>query len=103
MTGVSQILVRQDWRGLAGRRLGYDHTSYVSPLEAADDRFLKAVNIPWAELRDDYFSAFRRVCIPFLSLFANPGWLEPEHFLTRDLVENEFRRFRSSTVRLFDD
>ena len=88
---------------MSGRALMWDNGRVVSPLNVVDDRFAKTAAIPWAELRDDYFSALRRLSLPFFALFASPGWLEPETWLTRELVEREFAKLRVDTVRLFED
>ena len=103
LPGVHQVVFRQDWRGMSGRALMWDNGRVVSPLNVVDDRFAKTAAIPWAELRDDYFSALRRLSLPFFALFASPGWLEPETWLTRELVEREFAKLRVDTVRLFED
>ncbi|HEX9544888.1 MAG TPA: hypothetical protein VF955_06865 [Pyrinomonadaceae bacterium] len=77
-------------------------THVVSPVKFADDRFAKTVILSWADLRDDYFTAFRRVALPVFDLFANPGWLEPDTWLTRELVEREFAKLQAAGMRLFD-
>jgi hypothetical protein len=100
--GVQQVIVRMDWRGLAGRMLMWDTTRVVSPVKVTDDRFVKTVTLPWADLRDDYFAALRRVALPFFSLFANAGWLDPDSWFTPELVEQEFAKLRLATMRLFD-
>jgi hypothetical protein len=42
--GVQQLIVRMDWRGLAGRMLMWDYEgSYASPCCTAGDRFLKTL------------------------------------------------------------
>jgi hypothetical protein len=100
--GVHQVVVRMDWRGLSGRALMWDETHVVSPAKIADDRFAKTVTLSWADLRDDYFTALRRVALPVFDLFANAGWLEPNTWLTRELVEQEFAKLRVAGTRLFD-
>lgn len=100
--GVHQIIVRMDWRGLSGRTLMWDETHVVSPAKFADDRFAKTVILSWSDLRDDYFTALRRVALPVFDLFANAGWLEPDMWLTRELVEQEFAKLRVAGMRLFD-
>lgn len=103
MTGVHQVVVRMDWRGLLGRRLMWDRHRVVSPAQVADDRFVKTLTLSWSELRDTYFSALRRIALPFFNLFASSGWLEPDSWLTRELVEREFQTSRSETMRLFEE
>jgi hypothetical protein len=100
--GVHQIVARMDWRGLAGRTLMWDEVHVVSPVKFADDRFAKAITLSWADLRDDYFLALRRVALPVFNLFANPGWLEPDAWLTPELVAREFAKLQVAGMRLFE-
>ncbi|WP_108521313.1 helix-turn-helix domain-containing protein [Bradyrhizobium algeriense] len=100
--GVHQIVVRMDWRGLAGRTLMWDETNFVSPVKLTDDRFAKTMTLSWPDLRDDYFMAFRRVALPVFDLFANAGWFEPITWLTPELVEREFAKLQVAGMRLFD-
>lgn len=100
--GVHQIVVRMDWRGLAGRTLMWDESRVVSPVKLTDDRFVKTITLSWADLRDDYFTALRRVALPVFDLFANADWLEPGTWLTRELVVQEFSKLQVSSMRLFD-
>jgi Putative DNA-binding domain len=101
--GVHQIVVRTDWRGLAGRTLMWDEANVVSPVKLTDDRFAKTMTLSWADLRDDYFTALRRVSLPVFDLFANAGWLEPNSWLTRELVVREFAKLRVVGMQLFED
>jgi hypothetical protein len=101
--GLQQVLVRLDWRGLANRMLMWDAHRYVTPSKVVDDRFVKTVVLTWPELRDSYFEAFRKVTLPLLDVFPSAGWHRPNELVTRSVVEREFARFQSATVRLFDD
>ena len=101
--GVHQIVVRMDWRGLAGRTLMWDEANVVSPVKLTDDRFAKTMTLSWADLRDDYFTALRLVALPVFDLFANAGWLEPNSWLTRELVEREFAKLQVMGMQLFED
>jgi hypothetical protein len=103
ITGVHRVVIRMEWNGLSGRRLMWDGRRVVSPAALVDDRFVKTVTLDWSELRDAYFSAFRRVVLPVLNLFPTSGWIEPDSWLTRELVEREFRKLVFDTMRLFDD
>lgn len=47
-------------------------------------------------------TALRRVALPVFDLFANAGWLEPNSWLTRELVEREFTKLQVAGMRLFD-
>lgn len=67
----------------------WDEYSSGGLLKVVDDRFAKTGAIPWSEFSDDYFAALRRIALPLFALFATPGWLEPETWLTRETVERE--------------
>jgi len=101
--GIHKVIIRMDWRGLSGRTLMWDESRVVSPVNVTDDRFAKTLTLSWADLRDDYFAALRRVALPIFNLFASAGWLEPDAWLTRELVEREFAQLRSAGMRLFED
>jgi hypothetical protein len=101
--GIHLVVIRMDWRGLSGRMLMWDDAHVVSPVKVTDDRFVKTLTLSWADLRDDYFAALRRVALPIFNLFANAGWLEPDTWLTRELVEREFAKLRVAGMRLFDE
>jgi hypothetical protein len=101
--GVTQVVVRQDWRGLSGRMLMWDRQRFVAPGTCVDDRFAKTTILNWGELRDDYLQSLRRVAIAFLDVFPPAGWRSPEEWLTRDVVERELAKFEGGKVRLFDD
>ena len=103
LPGAHQVTVRMDWRGLSGRRLMWDDTRIVSRQGIRDDRFGKSISVTYAELRDDYFEAFRKVALPVLRLFADSGWFDPDDWLTRDAVRREFARMNVGTLKLFDD
>jgi hypothetical protein len=101
--GIHQVVIRMDWRGLSGRTLMWDESRVVSPVKVTDDRFVKTLTLSWADLRDDYFAALRRVALPIFNLFANAGWLEPDTWLTRELVEREFAKLQVAGMQLFED
>ena len=103
LPGVAQVIIRMDWRGLSDRTLMWDSLRVVASSKYPDDRFARTVPLQWSELRDDYFGAFRRVALPFLSLFATHGWFQPESWLTPEAVQNEFKRLGVGTMSLFDD
>jgi hypothetical protein len=94
--GLMQIIFRMDWRGLAGRTLRTDEDREIRPIKVADDRFMKTMIVPWSELRDDYFAALKRVSLPFFELFAVAGQLDPDRWLTRELVEKELAKVGSA-------
>jgi len=99
--GVEQVAVRMDWRGLAGRPL------LIAPHEDAlghamtTDALPRTIIVNWAELRDRYFDALKRIALPFFDAFPNGGFLPPEQWLTREFAEVELQRVGSSgRVRL---
>jgi Putative DNA-binding domain len=100
MPAIGRIVIYMDWKGLAGRCLMLDRHSFVSPTRVADDRFSKTITLDWAEIRNDYFGAFRKISLPFLDLFATPGWLDPVSWLTRERVEQLFASLHAQ-LRLF--
>lgn len=101
--GLQQVLLRMDWRGLAGRMLTYDQHRFVVLGTVVNDRFVRTIVLRWTELRDSYFETFRRVTLPFLEVFPSAGWPAPAEIVTREIVEREFARMQFNTVRLFDD
>ena len=104
ITGVELVPVRMDWRGLAGKELVGGLTEATMGRPMAADRFVKAVTVPWAELRDRYFEALLRVALPLFDAFPNEGWPAPDKWLTRDLIEAEFARVGApGRAHLFGD
>jgi hypothetical protein len=101
--GIAQVVVRIDWRGLLGRVLMWDDIHVASPQRLASDRFAKTIDLSWAELRDDYFTALRRVAMPVFGLFSNRGYFDPEELLTPEIVRREFERVQRGTMMLFDE
>lgn len=101
--GVQQVVVRMDWRGLKGRQLAYDPDRRFGTGRVADDRFMKTITLPWADLRDSYFASLRRVSLPILDMFPSGGMRAPEEWLTREAVEQELAKMQADTVRLFAD
>ena len=55
------------------------------------------------DLRDDYFTALRRIALPIFDLFANAGWLEPDTWLTHELIEREFAKLQVDGMQLFEE
>jgi hypothetical protein len=89
-----------DWKGLAGRCLMWDRHAAVSAARVADDRFSKTIALDWAEIRDDYFEALRKISLPFFDLFAMTGWTDPVTGFTREKVEQVFASLHAQ-LRLF--
>ncbi|ABA05342.1 hypothetical protein Nwi_2085 [Nitrobacter winogradskyi Nb-255] len=104
LLGVTQVVIRMDWHGLKGRMLAWDHFRHVAGGGTlADDHFAKNIVFDWALLRDNYFETLRRVALPFLQVFGNAGWFNPDDWLTREAVEREFSRTGANTVKLLED
>jgi Putative DNA-binding domain len=102
MPALAQIVFHMDWRGLKGRSLILrDMHDDFTEVKAATDRFFKTITLSWAEVRDDYFGALKRICVPFFGLFASRHDFEPEQWLTRDRVEQLFARYGRG-MRLFE-
>lgn len=100
--GVQQVMVRMDWRDLAGRRLQWDQSRSVSPATPATDRYAKTLTLPWVDLIDDYFGCLRRVSLELFKIFPSEGRRDPEEWLTKEFVEREFGRSDVSGLRLPD-
>jgi hypothetical protein len=99
------VMLRMDWRGLAGRRLAFDHQARgVSAMASATaftgDRYAKTLTFKWSDLRDDYFAILKRLCVGFFAIFGDPGF-NPEELVTREWIEREFSRLQVGSIRLF--
>lgn len=99
--GVEQVVMRMDWRGLAGRPLLQSPREGSLARPMAADQFVKTLTMAWAELRDRYFDALLGVAMPFFDAFPYEGWPPPQQWLTREFAEAELRR-SNATVR-FDE
>ncbi len=47
------------------------------------------MTLPWAELRDAYFSALRRVALPLFGMFDSPGFPDATTWLTLNIAQDE--------------
>lgn len=88
--GVHQVMVRMDWRDLAGRMLKKTPDRFMAPGVLATDKYAKTLTFPWVDLMDDYFGCLRRLSLQFFKIFPNEGWKDSEDWLTREFVEQEF-------------
>ena len=77
LPAITKIIIYMDWRGLAGRYLMWDRRFAVSDVRMAGDRFTKTIALDWAEVRDEYFEAFRKISLPFLDLVPMTGQFRP--------------------------
>jgi hypothetical protein len=100
LPAIAKVVIYMDWRGLAGRYLMWDRHSPVSDVRIAGDRFAKTIVLDWAEVRDDYFDAFRKIIMPFLDLVPVNGLFDPSTLLTRESIEKIFRAYHTQ-MRLF--
>jgi hypothetical protein len=100
MPAIAKIVVYMDWKGLAGRCLMWDRNFPISAVPIAGDRFTKAITLDWAEVRDEYFEAFRKISLPFLDLVPLSGNFEPSKWVTREGIAEVFRAYHSQ-LRLF--
>jgi len=89
-----------EWRGLTGRYIMWDRHHPVSDVRIAADRFTKTITLDWAEVRDDYFEAFRKISLPFLDLVPTSGVFDRSQLLTRENVGNIFAAHHQQ-MRLF--
>jgi hypothetical protein len=62
---------------------------WFSPKILTTNRIVRTVTFKWSEIRDDYFSALRRLCMAFFVIFDQPG-LQLEDRVTREWVERQF-------------
>jgi hypothetical protein len=99
------VMLRMHWQGLSGRQLAYRQcrggVSEMASLKAyTANTFTKTLIFKWSEIRDDYFSALKRVCVAFFIIFEEPDF-NPEEMVTREWIEQEFRRLGVRSMRLF--
>jgi hypothetical protein len=62
----------------------------------AGDRFTRTIALDWAEVRDAYFEALRKITFPFLDLFPLSGQFDRSTLLTRR--REHFRRLSSQNA-----
>jgi Putative DNA-binding domain len=100
MPEIARAVVHMEWKGLAGRRLMWDRHSPASAVRVADNRFTKTITLHWAEIRDDYFEALRKISLPFFDLFPLTGTADPATWFTRARIEELFASLHAQ-LRLF--
>jgi hypothetical protein len=100
LPAIAKVIVYMDWRGLQGRCLMLDQHFAVSAVRIAADRFTRTIALDWAEVRDEYFEAFRKISFPFLDLVPMSGQFDRSTFLTRENVEQIFAAYHPK-MRLF--
>jgi hypothetical protein len=78
----------------------WDRYFSVSAIRVADDRFSKTLILDWAEIRDNYFEALRKISLPFFDLFSVSGLPDSASWFTRERIEQLFASFHAQ-LRLF--
>jgi hypothetical protein len=70
LDAVANVVVRLDWRGIAGRTLSLStEGGTISVYRPAGDSFVHTVTIPWALLRDNYPAALTTLARPLFAVF----------------------------------
>lgn len=100
MPAIDKVIIYMDWRGLSGRCLMWDRHFPVSAVRIAGDRFTKTITLDWAEVRDEYFGALRKISLPFLDLVPMSAPFDRSTFLTRENIEKIFGAYHPQ-MRLF--
>jgi hypothetical protein len=90
-----------EWKGLAQRYMMWDRDMIASSQRIADDRFARTITLDWAEIRDDYFLALRKISLPFFNLAPVNGSTDSGAWFTRDRIRQMFDDFHQR-FRLFD-
>jgi len=101
MPATTKVIVHAEWKGLARRHMMWDRDMMASSLRIADDRFARTVTLDWAEIRDDYFQALRKISLPFFNLVPVNGSTDSGAWFTRDRIQQMFANFHQR-FRLFD-
>jgi hypothetical protein len=100
MPAIAKIILRMEWKGLAGRYMMWDRDMMASSLRIADDRFTRTITLDWAEVRDDYFQALRKISLPFFNLVPIDGAVDSGAWFTRSRIQETFASFNQQ-FRLF--
>lgn len=101
MPEISKVIVHMEWKGLAQRYLMWDRDMIASPQKIADDRFAKTITLDWAEIRDDYFQALRKISLPLFNLVQIIGAPDSGGWFTRARIREMFSSF-SQSFRLIE-
>jgi hypothetical protein len=100
MPAISKVIVHLEWKGLAQRYLMWDRDMIASPQRIADDRFAKTITLDWAEIRDDYFQALKKISLPLFNLAPIIGASDTGGWFTRTRIQEMFASFHQR-FRLF--
>jgi len=101
MPAIAKVIVHMEWRGLAQRYLMWERDMVASPQRIADDRFTRTITLDWAEVRDEYFQALKKISVPLFNLVPIIGSFEAGGWFTRNRIQEMFTNFRSK-LRLFE-
>lgn len=101
MPEISKVIVHMEWKGLAERYLMWDRDLIAGRQKIADDRFAKTITLDWAEIRDDYFQALRKISLPLFNLVQIIGAPDANGWFTRTRIREIFASF-DQKFRLFE-
>ncbi len=101
MPAIAKVILHMEWKGLAQRYMMWDRDMIASSQRIADDRFARTITLDWAEIRDDYFLALRKISLPFFNLVPVNGSTDSGSWFTRDRIRQMFDDFHQR-FRLFD-
>jgi hypothetical protein len=79
----------------------WERDMVASPQAVADNRFTRTVTLDWAEIRDDYVSALRKISVPLFNLVPIIGSASAGDWFTRTRIQQMFTNLYPQ-LRLFD-
>jgi hypothetical protein len=100
---IAKVIIHTEWNGLRQRHLMWDRDETASQQTLPDDRFTRTVTLDWAELRDDYFEALRKISLPLFNLVPISGSAQTGGWLTQNRIQQMFTDFFPGQLRLFHD
>jgi hypothetical protein len=83
---MAKVVIYMEWKGLAGRHLMWNSNFPMNTVAVAADRFSKTITVDWAEVRDHYFEALKRISLPFFELFPLSGQNDPARWFNRETI-----------------
>jgi hypothetical protein len=101
MPAIAKVIFYMEWEGLAQRNLMWERDMVASPQAVADNRFTRTVTLDWAEIRDDYVSALRKISVPLFNLVPIIGSASAGDWFTRTRIQQMFTNLYPQ-LRLFD-
>lgn len=105
---AEKIAIFTDHLGLRDRVLGqgFDYgLGILARVRSAEDRFPTQFIVTRAELLSDYFGTLKRLCVPFLELWAGTGSFEPEDWFNPARIDSIISNLnqQGSKVQLLDN